>query len=340
MGTLPVAILSSGLVTSVGFTAAGTCAALRAGLTNPSETELIEVGPEPLVVHRVPLPRPWQGLARLKRLAEIAAREALAGVCREHWCALSLLLCVAESERFGRVSDLDTRLPIALAQSLETEFLSMRTIAGGRVGIAHALRVARGLLEQEPVRPILLVAVDSLLSAPTLAEFAARERLLTAANSNGFLAGEAAGAFLLGIADGTRQTLCVGMGFSKEDAHIESTLPLRGDGLTAAMQGALFEAHCQMHEIDYRITDIAGEQYQFKEDNLAVVRLLRGHKSEFELWHPAECTGEAGAAAGAVMLAQAVAAARGGYAPGPRVMLHMGCDAGERAALVLFHGEA
>ncbi len=336
----PVAILSSGLVTSLGLSAAATCAALRAGATNPSQSELIEVGPEPLVVNRVPLPLPWKGLARLTRLAELAASEALTALPHDRWEHVDLLLCVAESERHGRVEDLDVRLASALVQSLEIKFVSMCTIPRGKVGIAVALDSARLMLEQKPSRHVLVVAVDSLLSAATLADFLARDRLLTEDNSNGFVPGEGAGALLLSAPSGVTQTLCEGIGFGKEAVNIDSTLPFRGDGLAMAMRGALADAQCPLHEIAYRITDIAGEQYQFKEDNLALVRLLRGHKSEFDMWHPAEGTGETGAATGAVMLAQADAAARGGYAPGPRVLLHMGSDTGERAALVLRYGIA
>ena len=85
----------------------------------------------------------------------------------------------------------------------------------------------------------------------------------------------------------------------------------------------------------YRITDISGEQYYFKEAALALARTLRARKEEFDLWHPAECTGETGAAAGAAIIAQACAAAQKGYACGPQVLAHMANDAGQRAALCL-----
>jgi 3-oxoacyl-[acyl-carrier-protein] synthase-1 len=42
-----------------------------------------------------------------------------------------------------------------------------------------------------------------------------------------------------------------------------------------------------MHDFDYRIADISGEQYYFKEAALALARTLRRRKPEFDLWHPA-----------------------------------------------------
>jgi 3-oxoacyl-[acyl-carrier-protein] synthase-1 len=339
MAATPIALLACGLVTSVGMSAAASCAALRVAMANPSETELINAQPEPFVVHRVPLAKPWQGLPRLARMAALAADEALAEVPQAHRGQIPLLLCVAEAARVGRVAELEERLPAALGAALGCSFTTVRTIPQGRVGVAVALHASRTLIRQDPHTRVLVVAVDSLLSATTLAYYAARDRLLADVNSNGFIAGEGAGALLLGApGSAALQTICAGIGFGKEEAHIESTLPLRGDGLTAALRGGLAEADCALHEMDYRITDLSGEQYGFKEANLGVVRLLRAHKGEFDLWHPAESTGETGAAAGAVMVALADAAARGGYARGPRTLLHMGNDSGERAALVLRYG--
>ena len=90
-----------------------------------------------------------------------------------------------------------------------------------------------------------------------------------------------------------------------------------------------------MGDLDYRITDISGEQYQFKEAALAEARLLRQHKEEFDIWHPADCIGEIGAASLPCMLGVALYAAHKGYAPGPRLLAHLGNDDGKRVALVL-----
>ena len=73
----------------------------------------------------------------------------------------------------------------------------------------------------------------------------------------------------------------------------------------------------------------------FKEAGLALARVLRRLKEEFDIWHPAECIGEAGATAGLVVLAVAHAAAHKDYAPGNNVLAHMANDGGQRAALVL-----
>jgi 3-oxoacyl-[acyl-carrier-protein] synthase-1 len=138
--------------------------------------------------------------------------------------------------------------------------------------------------------------------------------------------------------DGNSELRLTGIGFGVERAHIDSEEPLRADGLTAAIATALADSGCALHELDFRITDLSGEQYYFKEAALALTRILRQRKEEFDIWHPAECVGESGAAAGVVILAVAEAACRKGYAPGPNILVHLGNDAGDRAAAVLRFG--
>ncbi|MGE8312640.1 MAG: hypothetical protein ACN6QR_24145, partial [Pseudomonas protegens] len=92
---------------------------------------------------------------------------------------------------------------------------------------------------------------------------------------------------------------------------------------------------CGLEQMDYRLTDISGEQYYFKEASLALSRTLRVRKEFFHLWHPADCIGEVGAAIGPTMLAVALAASRKGYGDGPNILCHLGNDAGQRAAALL-----
>ncbi|MBF3170973.1 hypothetical protein HKT40_24410, partial [Pseudomonas aeruginosa] len=106
-------------------------------------------------------------------------------------------------------------------------------------------------------------------------------------------------------------------------------------GLSQAVRAALAEAGCGLEQMDYRLTDISGEQYYFKEASLTLSRNLRVLKPKFDLWHPADCIGECGAAIGPALLAVALAASRKGYGDGPNVFCHLGNDAGERAAALL-----
>ena len=107
-----------------------------------------------------------------------------------------------------------------------------------------------------------------------------------------------------------------------EQATIESEEPLRGDGLAAAFRQALTAAGLAMADIGYRIGTMSGEQYWFKEFDLATSRLLRGRHEFMDIWHPADCIGETGAARLPCCLAVAFTAARKGYAAGDPVLVH------------------
>jgi 3-oxoacyl-[acyl-carrier-protein] synthase I len=334
----PLAILGTGLVTSVGLSASTTCAALRAKLTNPTDTQFIDASGRWIVAHQVQLPRGYRGIAKLAEMAAMAISEALRELPSEASDGLPLLLCTAEPERPGRSADLDTRLFADIEQRLGARFHKASAILPrGRVGAAFALQRAREIV-QETGTPVVIAAADSLLEATALSHYGSAGRLLTEGTSDGFMPGEGAGALLVGRPDGTPRLYCTGLGFANEAAHIDSGEPLRAEGLTQAVKQAVAQAGVALHEMDFRITDISGEQYYFKEAALALSRSMRKLKEEFDLWHPAECIGETGALAGVGVVAAAEAACRKAYASGPAVLAHWSNDNGLRAAATLHFG--
>lgn len=337
MSTHPIAIQATGLVTSVGLTTDQSCAAFRAKITNPVETRFIDSDGRWILAHEVPLAQPWRGLTKLAKMGAMAIEEALQGIPKEEWGRLPLLLCVAESERPGRLAGLDDQLFGLIQTELGASFAPESAIVPhGRVGVAVALGQARALMVKTGLARVLMAATDSLLSWPTLSHYNQNNRLLTETNSNGFMPGEGAGAMLVGTPDCSQdELLCTGIGFGREAAHLESGEPLRGDGLSQAIKATMADAGRQMHDMDFRITDVSGEQYYFKEAALALSRTLRVRKPEFDIWHPAECTGEVGATAGISVIALAHAACRKDFSKGPNILAHMANDAGQRAALSL-----
>ena len=332
-----IAIQSTGLVTSVGLTAAESCAAFRAKITNPTETRFIDSGGKWVMAHQVELEQPWRGLTKLAKMAAMAIEEALQHVPKKERSSLPLLLCVAEAERPGRMAGLDDQLFLQIQKELGVTFApESAVVTQGRVGVAVALAQARALTTKAKIPRVLIAATDSLLSWPTLSHYERQDRLLTAKNSNGFMPGEGAGALLVGAPQGQQgELVCTGIGFGRESAHIDSSEPLRAEGLSQAIKASLGEAGCQMHDMDFRIIDNSGEQYYFREAALALSRTLRQRKAEFDMWHPAECTGEAGAASGVAVIATAQAACSKAYTKGPNVLVHWASDAGQRAAVSL-----
>jgi len=269
-------------------------------------------------------------------MAAMMIEECLLEVPREHWARIPLLLCVAERTRPGRLDGLEDQLLADVRELLGgAEFaVTSEAVPHGRVSVAVALLQARKLIYEAGSEAVLIVATDSLLVGATLNAFEAQQRLLTTGNSNGFIPGEGASAVLVSRSATGSHLSIDGLGFATEQASVEKTDPLRADGLSRAIFSALDEARCQMHDMSFRLTDISGEQYYFKEAALALARTLRRRKEEFDLWHPAESIGEVGSAIGPSLLAVAEAAARKRYAPGPAVLFHASNDEGQRAAMV------
>lgn len=336
MNAHPLAIRGIGLLTAVGADAPSSCAAFRAKVANPTPTRFMDSTGEWILAHQVWPDEHERGLPKLARMAAMVIEEAMVGVPKTEWSRIPLLLCLAEPGRPGRPEGLDENIFHQIEERVGARFSPQSGIVTqGRVGAAVALAQARRLMLAAASSQVLIAAVDSLIDWRTLVHLDRADRLLSAENSNGFMAGEGAGALLIGAPSGMAELLCTGIGFAREPAHIHGEEPLRADGLSSAIRAALAEAGQAMHDYDYRITDLSGEQYYFKEASLAVSRVLRQPKEDFDLWHPAECTGEAGALAGAAIIALAASAGAKAYGSGPNVVAHMSNDGGQRAALSL-----
>ena len=331
-----LAIRATGLVTSDGLSGPAACAAIRAKLANPTETRFVDRDGEWIMAHEVPLEQPWRGRTKLAKMAAMAIDDCIGPLGPAQRQGLPLILCVAEQARPGRLEGLEDELFLEIEAELGVHFAQESLVVPqGRVGVPVALAQARKMVYEKGAPAVLIAAVDSLLSWPTLSVYERSSRLLTATNSNGFMPGEGAGAMLVGRPGGGAELLCTGLGFGVERAHIDSEEPLRADGLAAAFKQALADAGCALNELDFRITDVSGEQFYFKEAALALSRTMRQRREEFDFWHPAVCIGEAGAACGAAIVAVADAACRKSYAPGRGILCHMGTDGGRRAAMVM-----
>jgi 3-oxoacyl-[acyl-carrier-protein] synthase-1 len=334
----PLAILASGMVTAVGLTAPASCAAIRAGIDNFAETRFIDSAGEWIVGSQVPLEQSWRGLPKLVQMVVPAIRECLARADNVDPEQIPLLLCVAERGRPGRLEGVEEHLLKDVQDELGLQFHeNSGVMSRGRVGGVFAVRHAQKLIHQVRHPLCIIAGADTFLLATTLSAYEARDRLLTSKNSNGFIPGEAGAAVLLGPASRAAgpNLIIQGIGFGEEKATIDSEEPLRADGLVQAIREALSDAKLSMGDLDYRITSVNGEQYWFKEAALALTRILRERKEEFDIWHAADCIGEVGAAVVPCSLSVALAAARKEYASGDRVLCHFSNDDGLRAAMIL-----
>jgi 3-oxoacyl-[acyl-carrier-protein] synthase-1 len=332
-------IVSVGMVTAVGLDAPSSCAAMRARLDGFQETRFIGLGGNWLVGAPVPLPRNWIGQKRMVHLAAGAVADALATAPGAE-ANMALILCLAEDTRPGRpVTD-----PEAFLRDLaDIVSLPARTrthlIAHGRPSGFVALDRAGKILADRTADHVLIVGVDSYLTVPSLNHFIAARRLLGPGNANGFIPGEAAAAVVIGSNGALRLT---GLGLAREPAFLYNGLnadgthlPLRGDGMTAAYKAAMEAADVDLAHVEYRISDLIGEQFFFKQSTLASLRLERGRIPFQDFWSPGENLGNVGAAVVPIMIGMALTAVVKGYAPGSPVLIEASGDDGTCGAAVL-----
>jgi 3-oxoacyl-[acyl-carrier-protein] synthase-1 len=342
---LALAVRAAGMVTPVGFDAAASCAAMRAGIRKVDQTNLwdAESGTY-LAAGKVPLPHWWVGLGKLAELVAPAIQECLRAAepvpCQE----IPVLLGVSAADRPYRFKGLETDIMGEIEHRLGFPLHpASRVVPRGHVAAVVTLREADRLIADRLAPCVVVAGVDSLIQQDLVEYYLARRRLLTPRHSNGFSVGEAGSAVLVEAAvDGRSEELRIlGTGLAREEATIESEEPLKAMGLTQALRDALQESGLSIHDVQYRVTDINGEHYKFKEMALAMMRFERKPKPKlFELWHPIEFIGDPGAAIGPIVLGIALHAGRNNYGVGPTVLCTFGNDDGERAALVATYTSA
>lgn len=339
-----LAVVGSGMVCGVGLSAPASCAAIRCAISNFQETRFMDSGGEWIIGSSVLLEQPWCGIAKLARMLASVLRECMAFEPSLEINAVPVLICLAEKARPGRISDLGKQILQEMQKEFSASFHDkFEIINQGRVGVATALYRARKLIYDQGFEQVIIAGTDSLLVGPSLCNYEDRERLLTKANSNGFIPGEAAAAVVVKRprSSNESQLICKGIGEGLEEATVDAEdIPLRADGMVQAIRNALKEANCDLGDLDFRIADVSGELYGFKEAALGLTRILRQRKEMFDFWHPADCIGEVGAAIGPAMLSVLLEGMHKGYCPGQKAIAHLGNDDGKRAAMVMVYESA
>jgi 3-oxoacyl-[acyl-carrier-protein] synthase-1 len=339
-------VKATGMVTAVGFNSAASCAAIRAGISGIAKAKLWDtVAGDYINGGKVNLPQWWEGLGKLAELVAPAIYECFVAARPIFPDEIPILLGVADVRRPHRFAGLDEQLLAEIEYRLKVKHNpNSKVIPKERISGVGALLEARRIIEGGGASVCAIAGVDSFLQQTVVAAYMEQRRLLTAGNSNGFIPGEAGCAVLVGLSSSGRQDELeiLGIGLAQETGTIETDKPTRADGMTEAVGAALGDAGLALHDTFYRITDLNGEHYKFKEAAIVEGRLLQKKVIElYDLWHPIEYLGDIGAAIVPCVLAVALHAGKKGYAPGSRALCHFSNDNGERAALVTqFQGES
>jgi 3-oxoacyl-[acyl-carrier-protein] synthase-1 len=328
------------MVTPVGFNAPASLAAFRASIRNVNETNLWDAeSGEYLAAGKVSLPHWWVGLGKLAELVAPAIHECLLAAQPVPADQIPLLLGVAALDRPFRWNNLDEQIIDEVEYRLGSRFHpTSKVIPRGRVSGVVGIQEAGVQIERHGLQYCIVAGVDSFLQQNVIEAYLEKRRILTPKNSNGFSPGEAGTACLIGRPGNTTvgELHILDSSITKEEATIESEKPLRAKGLTEAYRDVFPQAGLSIFDMAYRITDLNGEYYKFKEAALTAVRFERKPKEKlFDLWHPIEFIGDVGAAIGPCAFAMALHASQKGYAVGPTALLHFGNDNGERAAAIV-----
>lgn len=327
-------IAGSGMCCAVGLHARAARAAIRAGLDHFEVSEFVNERGDPITVSRLPLGDVW-GARRLAEMVASVAREATQNVAGIDPKTTALLLLVAEQKRPG-YNPAWAAACAAAAEPFASQ--SKRVLPFGRAGITFAMREAHAMITRGDARHVLIAGADSYLNAHGVTHLLKRDRILGTGGRDGFVPSEGAGAVVVELEGEARAGLHVlGAGDAEETALIDNDEVVRGNGLTRAVKGALEQSGYRLKDLDFRMTDMTGEQLFFRETALATTRLMEKRDGVFPLLHITDNVGETGAAVGPLSLAYLTDTMARGLAPGRRAIAHFANDGPMRSALVLEH---
>lgn len=338
MSTKPIVIKATGIVTGVGLDTLSSCAAMRASIDNFQEIQFKDLAGEWIQGCKVPMEEPWGGLAKLVKMLIMALEECVTNG-KIALSEVPILLCLSEKNRLGWHPEIKYQLLNAVQDELGVKFhKATQVFEVGRIGGLVAFNHARNMIYQQGFEQVLIAGVDSLLNIKYLKMLEEKQRLLTSLNSNGFVPGEAASVVLvskLAKAD-RKQLLLLGQGFAVEPITIDTeNLPFKAEGMVNAVRKSLENSGVSMDEVGFRIVDVSGEQYLFKEAALVVAKLYRGRDRDvIPVWIPNEYIGEVGAATVGIGVASIKTAFEKGYDEGSTVLQHCSNDNGQRGAAI------
>ncbi|MCA1685381.1 MAG: hypothetical protein LC745_05245 [Planctomycetia bacterium] len=341
----PLCIVGSGAVTPVGLSAAQTCAAMRAALSNFAETGFSHEDLEPVIGAAIPfrpLPTQARPFGRLVAIASRAVQECVTSAGIEP-ARTALLLGVREPYRVDPLRDWSNEgLLRAIEGRLQTRFHGeSRVIPEGKAAAFRGVKLSQDLLTSGSAEATILGGVDSLLNQPDLDRFEANFRIKRPGLPRGLIPGEGACFLAVTTRELTRDRVVhggvLGVGLAEEDPAftVLSDGHPTGKGLRKALTAAILDADVPESRIDFRISDLSGEEYATIDSLIASTRFYRTRREHAVCWYPASSLGEIGAAFGALSVLAATLGWAKGYAPGPLVMCEASSDGGLRGGCLV-----
>ncbi len=214
-------------------------------------------------------------------------------------------------------------------------------VPGEHVAGLLALARAADDLRAGKVDFAVVGAADSLLHSELLSSLAAEGRLKTPLRPSGLIPGEAAVVLVLERARDAARRGAPALGrlgavaVDREETPLGPDQPIRAEGASRAVMAAL-EQNGGPARLHRAIVDLTGERWRALEWALVETRCLGELPAGWQLWHPADCLGDLGAAAGLANVALTLRAFARGYGGAGGVLVSAAAARGERAATCVF----
>lgn len=340
-----VVVTRVGMVTAVGLSAPETAASVRAATMRFGQIDWLDRRSQPFTVAAVPdaaLPAlssdatKAEGLgarnARLLRIGGRALAECLGGAGRGMEKP-PLILALPGPERQGSL-DPGRFLHLLAGQSGGLfDLAQSATLTAGRAGGLIALGRAAGMVRSGKTRFAVAGGLDSYVDQDTLGVLDLEKRVKSDSHLDGFIPGEGAAFLLLATrpaaASAGLTSLAVVSEASEgfEKGHLRSKETYLGEGLAATLQ-ALVQAAPPPRPFVSVWSSMNGESHWAKEWGVAFLRSRDAFEESYAMNHPADCFGDAGAAAGPLLAGLASLDTSRGPA-----LVYASSDDGPRASL-------
>ncbi len=338
-----IVVIGVGARTPLGFDAASSAAAVRAGISAIQDhPHMVDRFGERMKVTRdIGVDASLAGPERAVEIAHSPALDALRPLLASVQSpTVSLILSTGEvrpGQPDGFAAQVNAKLRKRLAEhaALEGGGSTAGGHAGGMLAIYHACKTLR----DGKAEFCLAGGVDTYLEPETLEWLDENEQLHSEGNIYGFCPGEAAGFCLLTKLTTARkhglQPLLevVGASTAGEENKIKTETVVLGEGLGAAFR-LLFE-DAPIDPVGRIICDMNGERYRGNEYGFAVIRNPGRFKDAANFETPADCWGDVGAASGPLFVSLVVEAEARNYQNAPLSLIWASSENGARAAVLL-----
>ena len=356
----PLRIAAEGLCSALGYTMPRSAAAIRSRLNLFRETHFVGLGGKPVVgalVHGLNI---WGGQrqATLLRMTfeEVWERAAAAEgpAFAPASTALLLLLPSAAQEAVPLHELHEAFRALTDGYGLHPASAAMHC---GRGGVAAGIQRAAQWLAKDadtdapkvgiaPVRHVVVLASDSLLTAPTVERLLAQRRLSEDQQTDALLPGEAAAAVMLTLEAAhcaAPEVWITGAAHGLDDWRLDTDTPLRALALTAVLRDAARQSGIDVADAEFHASGMNGEHWMAREIELALSRAMERKRAHFPHHRIAQFIGDAGTANAVATLAwithEMRVTRRAGQCGPARIgsigLLHFSDDDGQRSALML-----